>query len=514
MGSNGMTEVDTDLANIQGNIFGGFNKDHQTFLFVKAPDTGKAQAWLTDIINDVASSEEVIAFNNVFKLARRRHGGREGAVKATWVNVAFTFSGLQTLGVPRADLDLFPQDFSEGMANRAAQIGDTDDSAPEHWIEPFRGTDVHAIVLLAADDPDDLKRQIAEVRHDMTKHGIHVLYRQDGQARTGVNAEGQDQNGHEHFGFDDGVSQPGVRDDRVTPPGRDLDVGLPGQDRLWPGEFVLGYPRQNLNDPADGSVNTDPGEIAHNGPDWSVDGSFLVFRRLSQDVKGFRDFVTSQSAVEGIAGALMGAKIVGRYTSGCPLEIVDGQPDIFDTSAADPSLADPSLLEPQNINAFDYSSDNPPRDDESGGRVPRAAHIRKVYPRNQAIPGEPEAERRRILRRGIAFGKSFDENAPSGDPAAGDSVFPHDRGLLFLCYQRSIEEQFEFLMSAWVNNPDFPQGGDGHDLVISQQDATRTFNLPGGKNNPIVAMQRWVVTTGGAYFFQPSLLALRKLAGL
>jgi hypothetical protein len=40
--------------------------------------------------------------------------------------------------------------------------------------------------------------------------------------------------------------------------------------------------------------------------------------------------------------------------------------------------------------------------DADGHLVPRAAHIRKVYPRNQNPPGKPEAERRRMLRRGTS----------------------------------------------------------------------------------------------------------------
>jgi Dyp-type peroxidase family len=510
--SSGMTEVQTNLANIQGNIFGGFNKDHQSFLFLSMPDQASGQAWLDEIIHDVATCEEVIAFNDLLKQIKRRQG-REGVVKATWMNVAFTFSGLRVLGVDPADLDMFPDDFRQGPAARAAAVGDVDDSDPTNWIPPLRDADVHAVVLVASDDPNDLEEEVVNRQAEFEARGIQLIYRQNGEARTGVDADGQDQNGHEHFGFDDGVSQPGVRDDRVTPQGLNADVGLPGQDRLWPGEFVLGYPRQTGTADPDGSANTDPGEIAESGPAWTTDGSYLVFRRLRQDVKGFRDFVKSQAAVEQISVPLMGAKLVGRYTSGCPLEIADGQADNFDTLAADPSIADPGILADERINAFDYASGNPLRDDSTGHRVPRAGHIRKVYPRNAKPPGEPAAEARRILRRGIAFGASFDETAPPGDPAAADATFPDDRGLLFLCYQTSISNKFEFLMEKWVDNPNFPEPNDGHDLVISQRDAIRTFDLPDGKVTPFTAPQRWVITSWSGYFFQPSLLSLAKLAG-
>jgi hypothetical protein len=69
-------------------------------------------------------------------------------------------------------------------------------------------------------------------------------------------------------------------------------------------------------------------------------------------------------------------------------------------------------------------------------------------------------------------------------------------------------------MSAWVNNRDFPETGDGIDLVIGQKDAVRPFTLPGGAVTPFEAPKRWVITTGGGYFFQPSVIALRTLAGI
>jgi deferrochelatase/peroxidase EfeB len=79
-----------------------------------------------------------------------------------------------------------------------------------------------------------------------------------------------------------------------------------------------------------------------------------------------------------------------------------------------------------------------------------AAHIRKAYPRDEvtvavAEDSESDTQTHRLLRRGIPFGGSF-------GAAVGGGI--HDpRGLLFQCYQRSIEDQFEFVQSQWVNNP-------------------------------------------------------------
>jgi len=61
-----------NLANIQGNILGGFNKDFQTFLFLHFSDQAKGRAWLQNMAREIATSEEVVAFNTLFKQANRR----------------------------------------------------------------------------------------------------------------------------------------------------------------------------------------------------------------------------------------------------------------------------------------------------------------------------------------------------------------------------------------------------------------------------------------------------------
>ena len=42
-------------------------------------------------------------------------------------------TGLEALGVPQASLDSFAPEFREGMAARAAELGDVGESSPEHW---------------------------------------------------------------------------------------------------------------------------------------------------------------------------------------------------------------------------------------------------------------------------------------------------------------------------------------------------------------------------------------------
>jgi hypothetical protein len=229
-----------------------------------------------------------------------------------------------------------------------------------------------------------------------------------------------------------------------------------------------------------------------------------VFRRLRQDVAGFRNFLAGAATDQGVSVERLGAKLVGRYPSGAPLERTADAAKSFDPSKADPSRKDPTILDARKISNFEFADD-----DADGKLVPRAAHIRKAYPRDENTPtgGEADTQTHRIMRRGIPYGESFREGSAPGSAAGADA----DRGLLFLGYQASLERQFEFVTSQWFNKPDHPQQGDGHDPILSQATRIKQFKLPGG--SPVhLTMQRFIFTTGGAYLFQPSITALRQLA--
>ena len=488
-----------NLSNIQGNVLAGFNKDHQRLLFFRIGDPARARQWLGTIVDETATSEEVLAFNELFRQARARRGGEGATAQSTWLNVALTHPGLAAFGVDASELALFPEAFRDGMAARAALIGDVDNSAPSRWVGPFASPGVHGLLLLAGDDPSVVDQFARTHTQRMSAHGVSVVFDDTGTVRA-------DQPGHEHFGFKDGVSQPGIRGVTRRENPADDNQGVPGQDLLWPGEFVLGYPTQIKTPDAssnENGSNENPGPISSSGPAWTADGSYLAFRRLRQDVAGFRSFLAGAADAQGVSVERFGAKLVGRYTSGAPLERTEDARKGFDPSTADPSIKDPSILDDRRISNFEFA------EDANGELVPRAAHIRKAYPRDEKTPqgGEAETQTHRIIRRGIPYGDSFREGAPARSPAGADT----DRGLLFLGYQSSLERQFEFVMSQWFNKPDHPERGDGHDPIISQATKTKSFTLPGGHPGHLT-MQPFIFTTGGAYLFQPSISALRRLS--
>ena len=190
--------------------------------------------------------------------------------------------------------------------------------------------------------------------------------------------------------------------------------------------FVFGYSAQDENDD---HAEAPPLPMSQS---WLRNGSYMVFRRLKQLVPEFRAFVKQEASRLGIDEELLEARLVGRWKSGAPLIVAP--------------LQDDAALggDPMRNNAFEFAADQGQR------RCPFAAHIRKTYPRDDI--NEAATQMRRIRRAGIPFGPEVDE----AEDEAGASQ--NDRGLMFVCYQTSIVNQFEFVQSSWANNERFVFG--------------------------------------------------------
>lgn len=480
-------------SNIQGNILAGFRKDHQVFIFLKfPPDPARARCWLGELTPRIAATKEVAAFNTRFSDARRQNGGDDPEnLQSKWVNVGLTISGLQFLGSPQVTADLhsfggsgFPA-FTAGAASRASQLGDNaPGSDPSRWL--VGGPDqpsIDALVTVAADDPEDLLVEMEKLRALATKYGVVTLFEQRGNTLPGERA------GHEHFGFKDGISQPGVRGFDKAEPNAQNNTSLTAA-----GEFVLGHPGESGPEP-------------HPCPDWMKDGAFQVWRRLEQDVPGFWSQMTAQLDAAKAASFpsddpmkedLIAAKLMGRWRSGTP---VDAAPNADDRSARDPKEDNDFDFSGRGNDGIPLAPGAPPTVDGTGMRCPVDAHIRKMNPRNGA-----EAQRR-VIRRGIPFGLPFD---PAGGRGHGVDA---DRGLLFMAFMASIEGQFEFLQQMWANTG-FPGPGAGPDPIIGAPaggQPTHTIKRDGLPDLQLT-LKRFVQTTGAVYAFAPSLATLKALA--
>src|SRR5579883_467282 len=314
--------------NIQGNILGGFNKDYQTLLFLEIENPEAFKRWLKIQIPFIATVSEVLAFNRLFKFTRKRRG-LEGAVKSTWVNIAFSFEGLKKL---TNDADAFiDTSFKAGLTARAKDLNDPVDQQgnPIGWVVggPDNGK-VDVVFIVASDERADMLAEVARILESVVgfrdekgnplNSGARITFMEEGANLPPPLAGG------EHFGNQDGISQPGIRgrvsddpNDFLTPRQNpeNRNQGKPGQDLLWPGEFVFGYVGQ---DEKAQTLEDSKGDVVSAGPSWAEDGSFLVFRRLRQDVFKFHQFLNETATDLNTNARKVSAKLVGRWSSGAP----------------------------------------------------------------------------------------------------------------------------------------------------------------------------------------------------
>jgi len=462
-----MTETPTtlDTRDIQG-IFKGFGLDWPVgrFFFCRYSSDKAGRALLQRIgpltsYHDLKSGPEVC------------------------VNAALTYTGLDALDLDNDIMGSLPADFREGMRERAALNGDAGENAPEHWEPIWDGRQVHIWIGVYAVNADALEAWVADFSKWVEgKRGVKILATQD-VSRITASPEApvyiEDEASQpqkpvllEHFGFRDGMSNPaikGLSDKHVAGGGR-LDIE--GHWHSIPaGEFLLGHVDTNGEIP----LAPKPEPFAHNG-------SFMVLRKLDQDVDLFREYLKEQAEkLEGDPDDIA-ARMIGRRRDGTPL--IDARDD-FD---------------------FRYA------DDPEGRMCPMGSHIRRCNPRDSfgAQFGSLLVDRHRILRRAITYGKLV-ERGKSQHEVNGDE----GQGLMFIVLNASITRQFEFVQQQWVNyGNDFDQGND-RDPVIGLQTGGGQMVIPGdGDRKTVVCdnLKQFVRCKGGDYFFLPGIRAFNALA--
>lgn len=508
---------------IQGNTIPGFNKDHQHFLFFRLGRIDPAKKFLKWIAPWISSMEDVLAFVRAYRAMRLKLGVKDPPMCSTWVNIAFSCDAIARLA-GKADAAAFgDRSFRQGLAERSTFLGDpTKGSEPGHrsrWKVGGPKNEADILVIVAADDTHHLETMVEAIRQQARLRTLKLIFEQRGDTLPG------NLRGHEHFGFKDGVSQPGVRGKVSTAPGdyitpryvdpadpRALFMARPGQMLAWPGEFLLGEPRN-----ASESLSAQsPASTAF--PRWAALGSYLVCRRLRQDVPAFWRFAAATGSALGIAPLKFASMLVGRWPSGAP---VMRTPAADNAALAGDEWADNHFIyndptRPMPLKPIPgYGGDGFPQAqaDMLGLVCPHFAHIRKSNPRDIATDlGKPaDTLMRFMLRRGIPFGPPI-----AGLKKPPKKLLEAERGLMFISYGSTIEDQFEFVTNRWVNHPVQPNFG-GHDPVIGQRDERGRRErfidvpLPGGGMRRVRICDEWVVPTGGGYFFSPPIGAITSV---
>ena len=480
------------LGEIQGIILRGYkHQPYSKYIFLQVEDADRARAWLNGIIADVTTSAKWPDPKR-----KPRHS----------LNLAFTYAGLQRFDYEDTK-GTFSREFKEGMPdeNRARVLGDTGESAPDKWeLGGMSGAlskdHLHILLMLYATDRAALDEQAAAQRQRLAEvGGLKELYVQD----CFINAENQ-----EPFGFRDGLSQPAVEGDgKHKAAATQGAAASPGEAPIRAGEFILGYPNAYeqlpitptvplTSDPRNilPFVPPDPGQPDQPGSDdvkdFGQNGSYMVYRKLQQDVAAFWKFMNQHGgSFEG--GQKLAAKFMGRWPSGAPLVLC-------------PEKDDPAVAaHASRLNDFMFH-----QEDEHGYKCPIGSHIRRSNPRDSLRPGPQEslivANRHRIIRRGRPYG------VPD-DPKAAKTDAP--QGIIFIAVNASIKRQFEFVQQTWVDDQKFDGLYDNKDGVTADNENLTVMVIQAQPVRKRIAnVPRFVQVRGGGYFFLPSVTALKYLA--
>jgi Dyp-type peroxidase family len=450
-----------DATDIQGFVLRGYALPYARYMFLEVRDPDRGRQFVDRLLAQITTGEHW------------------DAGKPEWtLNIAFTHRGLVNLNVPDASLLSFPVEFIQGMRARNEILADTGKNGPEHWDAVWREGKVDIWLAVNSKTPATLDAKCAELEKIMSDTGgARTIGSQDAGA---LSIDGKF-TPNEHFGYRDGFGNPdflGV--ERDSQPGQ----GKLTSDGKWvplaTGELLLGY----ADEAGELPVAPIPHLLANNG-------TFMVYRKMHQNVKTFRDYLEQKGKQYAGGKEKLAAKFIGRWRDGTPVEL---SPD-----APDPALAHDKQ---RNVN-FTFGNDL------EGARCPIGAHVRRTNPRDAFGFNGQLINRRRITRRGLPYGPYVPENQEVNDK--------DEHGIIFMALNASLFRQFEFVQQQWVEYGNDAHLGNDKDMVIGNHEGKGRYTIQGSqdpKNPPFVCggLPNFVELRGGDYFFLPSMTALRMIA--
>jgi deferrochelatase/peroxidase EfeB len=493
-----MTYSLVDYADVQGLVRFGYGRmTSASYALVHVKNVAAAKTWL--------------------RTAPVTNAVEQRPPPKTALNIAFTAPGLIELGLPPSVMEGFSREFRTGMSKkyRARLLGDVGRNAPTHWGWGGPGRKPHLLVMFFA-EPEHFDSFVQSTKDNTWSDAFEEV----------IWLGTSNLDGDEPFGFVDGISQPQIDwDEQRQTPCTQLEY----TNTAALGEFLLGYRNEYgkftdrpLLNPNAANAELLPAVDVPEKKDLGRNGTYLVMRQLEQDVRKFWQFLYEQAGGNLAEAGQLGAKMVGRTQAGDPLLPIQAEP----IPGTDPRTV--------TQNQFTYESD------PVGTRCPFGAHVRRTNPRNSDFP-----ERRlSVLRKLIiilGFGpKGFYDDLTSSvrfhrilrrGREYGSELLPEDalrpappnespRGLHFICLNANISRQFEFLQNAWVANTKFSGVTGESDPLLGNRESipgcpvTGNFTIPGDGTlrRRMSGLPQFVTVRGGAYFFLPSLRALRYFA--
>jgi deferrochelatase/peroxidase EfeB len=494
-----------DYGDVQGLVrFGHAHMTEACYFLLNIKDSSAARSWLASA--PVTTAAQTDPRPN------------------TALQVAFSRQGLEALNVPAKVISGFSAEFLTGMSadeNRSLRLGDVGANSPANWRWGASSRVPHVLVMLFA----------VEGQLDSWRQAVR------GQSWTRAFEEidclpTSNMGGREAFGFIDGISQPELDWDQERSPSVNC-YERNYSNQVCLGEFLLGY-RNEYREYTDRPLVVNDDRTGFDLPfaedqpslrDVGRNGTYLVMRQLSQDVRGFwqcwdRAAGSDQTQLYKLAGFAVGR----NFSDGAPLAPLSTE-----------AISGIGLKgNGTQLNQFTYDSD------VDGTHCPYGAHIRRANPRNADVLGDPEgiiatlvrtlgfgnknvrddliasARFHRILRRGREYGRALTVEQAL-EPAGQNDI---ESGLHFFAINANIQRQFEFIQTAWLMRTKFDGLTEESDPLLGNRAPlsgcpfTNTFSMPQpeGVRQRIGDLPQFITVRGGAYFFLPGIRALRYLS--
>ncbi|MNJ97481.1 Dyp-type peroxidase family protein [compost metagenome] len=424
--------------------------------------------------------------------------------QTTCLNLAITANGLRTLGLYEENLHGFSREFREGIDtdHRNRLLGDLGSSSPQNWEfgansenskdKALADTNIHVMLMVFAKNEATLQEYCQEIEPVLSAHKLQILMPLDGCLL---------KDNKVHLGFLDGVGQPAIEG---------IHSGSNPENTVATGEFLMGYKNEYGVYPDTPFIVKEQGDLHLLSLDAAGSGkrdlghncTYLVYRKMEERVDVFWKLMNENTKNED--GSLnetesikLASKMVGRWPNGAPLV---NYPD----------------KEPEGLNTednFGYHAT-----DTAGQKCPFGAHIRRNNPRdsfegNTASRSLKLTKKHRIIRRGRSYGEPL-VGTPTHHTAEGEI------GLHFMCFNADIAGQFEFIQHTWANYPRFENLYNDPDPIIGTLDIAdetliQNFTIQGEPVNKCIEnLQQFVTIKGGAYFFFPSISAIKYFSTL
>jgi deferrochelatase/peroxidase EfeB len=492
------------FGDLQGGIIKNYGRQYSLYIFIQFDRRKPKQVkqWIRDeIAHGVTSTlAQIEATKGHARALKKPSFSHE--LGALCKNFLLSYHGYQVLGLDPANSNqgIADPDFVNGMKQSWEKSYKLDKSAPaakNYWYNPPENWDlgndpIDAVIALAHSSVEKLAAAAQEIIDKFTKVGQILA------CEAGYRLKNPDGFSVVSFGFADGISQPIFLKS-------DYEKYLTRQ-KIGPNDPQKWNPQAKLSL----ALVKDPLGTAYSY------GSYCVFQKIETNNDLFAQQLQALKSTLDVDEERAHALVVGRFKDGTPLAL-----------SAEPGNG--------SIDNFNFA------DDPDGHKCPLHAHVRKVNPRDDDDKFvEDRRNQNRIVRAGITY---FDDpqSRPGSDKlqaclqklnylrklsrrTIAENV-PSISGLLFVCFQSSIDNQFGLMQRQWADDSEFPrEREDGTNIyldpIIGHPANINRQKLPAGQEWPkkwgeadIAAQSFWgcAKVRGGEFFFVPSISFLKQI---